>query len=228
MRISRLLQQARYQILRNTILLPSTWRQPQSCCTLIHTDHKNAIPVKLVAFFITLQPRTFDPPFFFFFTQPEVTFSFSTNHFLQITLEVQLIFSVGLNLVENVKQRKASIIQMETKRGYLQWREIKCKGKTISDSQHLYSIYMMIRRSRLFPHPAFEEVASFKAVSTVLSLRYHSDDHFRLLASKYHKQTRRNSSSFLFLWRQKTKQVRFISQTPEVQETSTCSFRESG
>lgn len=84
---------------------------------VLHRDsHRPLKPYSCegAAFFITFLPRTFDPPFFF--PQPEVTFSFSTNHFLQITLEVQLIFSVGLNLVENVKQREASIIQMETKR----------------------------------------------------------------------------------------------------------------
>lgn len=61
------------------------------------------------------------------------------------------------------------------------------EGKTISDSQHLYSIYMIIGRSRLFPHPALKEAALFKAVRAALSLRYRTDDHFRVSVSKYHK-----------------------------------------
>lgn len=62
------------------------------------------------------------------------------------------------------------------------------KGKTITDSQHhLYRIYTLIGRSHSFPHPAFEEVAIFKAVSTVLSLRRRTGDDSRVSAAKYHK-----------------------------------------
>lgn len=106
MSIWLLLWQAHYQMLRNTILLPNNVTTTAVVLRL-HSHRPQKKGGEGAAFFITFQPRT---------TQPEVTFSFSTNHFLQITLEVQLIFSVGLNLVGNVKRRKASIIQVETKR----------------------------------------------------------------------------------------------------------------